>query len=202
MAACWFSCHASRLSGEPAIVSTMPESLRGVLDKRRTMAGPGFNRWLVPPAARCVHLCIGMAYGFSVFWLPLTRAVGITQPVPCPPSLGLLGRLTTTYDRDKPLLGWMDTLFLVLLGSSAALFGTRLERAGPRKAAIVSALCWCGGLDIAAAAVYWHQLWGLWLGSGWDTLRRCRYSSNGSPIAAAWRREWPSWDWAAVLFEG
>ena len=83
----------------------MPESLPGVLDKRRTIAGPGFNRWLVPPAALCVHLCIGMAYGFSVFWLPLTRAVGITQPVPCPSSLGLLGRLTTTsYDWDKPLL--------------------------------------------------------------------------------------------------
>lgn len=67
----------------------MPESLLGLLDKRRTIAGPGFHRWLVPPAALCVHLCIGMAYGFSVFWLPLTRAVGITQPVPCPPSLGL-----------------------------------------------------------------------------------------------------------------
>lgn len=61
----------------------MPESLLGVLDKRRTIAGPRFNRWLVPPAALCVHLCIGMAYGFSVFWLPLTRAVGITQSVPC-----------------------------------------------------------------------------------------------------------------------
>jgi hypothetical protein len=43
------------------MVSTMPESLLGVLDKRRTIAGPGFNRWLVPPAALCVHLCIGMA---------------------------------------------------------------------------------------------------------------------------------------------
>jgi len=81
-------------------------------------------------------MCIGMAYGFSVFWLPLTRAVGITQPVPCPPSLGLLGRLTTTIsDWDKPLLGWIYTLFFVFLGSNAALFGTWLERAGPRKTA-------------------------------------------------------------------
>jgi len=88
------------------------------------------------PAALCVHMCIGMAYGFSVFWLPLTRAVGITQPVPCPPSLGLLGRLTTTIsDWDKPLLGWIYTLFFVFLGSNAALFGTWLERAGPRKTA-------------------------------------------------------------------
>ena len=139
----------------------------GLLDRRRTIAGPGFNRWLVPPAALCVHLCIGMAYGFSVFWIPLTKAVGITQTVACPPGLGFLGRLTTTTcDWDKPLLGWMYTLFFVFLGSSAALFGTWLERAGPRKAAFVSALCWCGGLAISAAGVYWHQLWLLWLGSG------------------------------------
>ena len=41
----------------------------GLLDRSRTVAAPGFNRWLVPPAALCIHLCIGMAYGFSVFWL-------------------------------------------------------------------------------------------------------------------------------------
>lgn len=145
----------------------MSRSSFNLLDRRRTVAGPGFNRWLVPPAALCVHLCIGMAYGFSVFWIPLTKAVGITQPVSCPPSLGLLGRLTTTTcDWDKPLLGWMYTLFFVFLGSSAALFGTWLERAGPRKAAVAAACCWCGGLVISAAGVYWHQLWLLWLGSG------------------------------------
>ena len=46
--------------------------------------GPGFNRWLVPPAALAIHLCIGMAYGFSVFWLPLSKAIGITKSVACP----------------------------------------------------------------------------------------------------------------------
>jgi MFS family permease len=145
----------------------MPASVAGLLDRQRTVAGPGFNRWLVPPAALCVHLCIGMAYGFSVFWIPLTKAVGITQPIACPQSLGLLGALTTTNcDWDKPLLGWMYTLFFVFLGSSAAIFGSWLERAGPRKAAVVAAFCWCGGLVISAAGVYCHQLWLLWLGSG------------------------------------
>jgi hypothetical protein len=48
----------------------------GVLDRERIIAQAGFNRWLVPPAALCIHLCIGMAYGFSVFWLPLSRALG------------------------------------------------------------------------------------------------------------------------------
>ena len=48
----------------------------GLLDRERIIATTGFNRWLVPPAALCIHLCIGMAYGFSVFWLPLSRALG------------------------------------------------------------------------------------------------------------------------------
>jgi len=47
----------------------------GWLDKRRMIAGPRFNRWLVPPAALAIHLSIGMAYGFSVFWLPLSKAL-------------------------------------------------------------------------------------------------------------------------------
>ena len=49
----------------------------GILDRERIIATKGFNRWLVPPAALCIHLCIGMAYGFYVFWLPLSRALGI-----------------------------------------------------------------------------------------------------------------------------
>ena len=139
----------------------------GLLDRQRTIAPPGFNRWLVPPAALCIHLCIGMAYGFSVFWLPLTKAVGITAPISCPDSLGVFAKLTTTaYDWDKPQLGWMYTLFFVFLGSSAAIFGSWLERAGPRKAGVAAAVCWCGGLVVSAAGVYWHQLWLLWLGAG------------------------------------
>jgi MFS family permease len=121
----------------------------------------------VPPAALCVHLCIGMAYGFSVFWLPLSRAVGIEAPVTCPEGMGLVARLaTTTCDWDKPLLGWIYTLFFVFLGSSAALFGPWLERVGPRRAGVVAACCWCGGLAIAAAGVALHRLWIVWLGAG------------------------------------
>ena len=37
-----------------------------ILSRERIIAAPGFNRWLVPPAALAIHLCIGMAYGFSV----------------------------------------------------------------------------------------------------------------------------------------
>ena len=142
-------------------------ALPGFLEKERTIAGPGFNRWLVPPAALAIHLCIGMAYGFSVFWLPLFKAVGGAAPLVCPPDMGLIAELfTTSCDWRISTMGWMYTLFFVLLGCSAALWGGWLERAGPRKAGVVSAVCWCGGLVISAAGVYLHQMWMLWLGSG------------------------------------
>ncbi len=47
------------------------ESGPGLLSRERIITKPGFNRWLVPPAALAIHLCIGMSYGLSVFWLPL-----------------------------------------------------------------------------------------------------------------------------------
>jgi len=139
----------------------------GFLDKERTIAAPGFNRWLVPPAALAIHLCIGMAYGFSVFWLPLSKAIGLTAAQACSKDMSLLAELfASNCDWRISSLGWMYTLFFVLLGSSAALWGGWLEHAGPRKAGVVSALCWCGGLVISALGVYTHQLWLMWLGSG------------------------------------
>jgi MFS family permease len=145
---------------------TMAGTGAGLLDKERTIAAAGFNRWLVPPAALCIHLCIGMAYGFSVFWLPLSRAIGLTAPKACP-DISLFQELfTTTCDWKVASLGWMYTLFFVVLGVSAALWGGWLERVGPRKAGFVAALCWCGGLVLGAIGIYVHQLWIMWLGSG------------------------------------
>jgi MFS family permease len=139
----------------------------GILDKEHIIAGPGFNRWLVPPAALAIHLCIGMAYGFSVFWLPLSKALGIKEAIKCGPDVGFWGQLfTSTCDWQISTLGWMYTLFFVLLGSSAATWGGWLERAGPRKAGVVSAVCWCGGMLISAMGVYLHQFWMMILGSG------------------------------------
>jgi MFS family permease len=138
----------------------------GLLDRERIVAQPGFNRWLVPPAALCIHLCIGMAYGFSVFWLPLSRALGITQPKVCPDMTLAQELFTTTCDWRVASMGWMYTLFFVLLGVSAAIWGGWLERAGPRKAGVVAALCWAGGLVLGAIGIITHQLWLLWLGSG------------------------------------
>jgi MFS family permease len=150
----------------------------GLLSRERIIAKPGFNRWLVPPAALCIHLCIGMAYGFSVFWKPLQNALLGADGKPLPEcsagaatfgekSAGTLRALfATDCNWSQFDLGWMFTFFFLLLGISAAIWGGWLERAGPRKAGLVSALCWCGGLLLAALGVYIHQLWLMWLGAG------------------------------------
>jgi MFS family permease len=135
----------------------------GFFTKERTIAGPAFSRWLVPPAALAIHLCIGMAYGFSVFWLPLSKAIGTA----CPKDMSVLDQiLTTTCDWKISMLGWTYTIFFIFLGSAAAIMGGWLERVGPRKAGVVSAICWCGGLVISAFGVMIHQIWLMWLGSG------------------------------------
>jgi len=137
-----------------------------LLSRENTIAAPGFNRWLVPPAALAIHLSIGMAYGFSVFWLPLSRALGIEHPITCAGAGFFTLLFSSSCDWPVSMLGWTYTLFFVFLGSSAALFGHWLETAGPRKAGFVAALCWSGGLSIAALGVYLHQIWLLWLGAG------------------------------------
>ncbi|NUT85872.1 OFA family MFS transporter [Pseudomonas corrugata] len=137
------------------------------LSKERIIAKSGFNRWLVPPAALAIHLCIGMAYGFSVFWLPLSKALGITKPVACAPDMSFISQVFSSQcDWPISMLGWIYTLFFIFLGCSAAIWGGWLEHAGPRKAGVVSALCWCGGLLISALGIYTHQIWLMWVGSG------------------------------------
>src|SRR5579859_6963432 len=100
--------------------TTAPVSA-GWLDRNSTIARPGFNRWLVPPAALAIHLCIGMAYGLSVFWLPLSRAIGIQKPVACQ-GMGFFDALTTTAcDWRVSDVTYVFTLGIVVLGVSAAL---------------------------------------------------------------------------------
>jgi len=139
----------------------------GFFSRARTVAAPGFNRWLVPPCALAIHLCIGMIYGMSVFWLPLTKLVGGDHSAACPADLAWPDLLTTTAcDWKVGQVSLVFTIGIVFLGASAAIWGGWLERAGPRKAAFVAALCWPGGLALAALGIYLHQLWLLWLGGG------------------------------------
>jgi MFS family permease len=123
-----------------------------ILDRGRTIASPAFSRWMVPPAALCVHLCIGQAYAFSVFNLPMTKLLGITTSTP--------------GDWKLTELGWIFSLAIVFLGLSAALSGTWLDRVGPRKAMFTAAVCFGGGFLISAVGVALHELWIIFLGYG------------------------------------
>jgi MFS family permease len=143
-----------------------PSSGGGLLSKDRIVAGPGFNRWLVPPAALAIHLCIGMAYGFSVFWLPMTHLVVGADATACK-DLGFWAAMTTSScDWTVPQVTHIFETFIAMLGISAALWGGWLEHAGPRKAGFIAALCWGGGLVVGGIGVAIHQLWLVYLGCG------------------------------------
>ena len=78
-----------------------------ILDRSRIVATPEWSRWLIPPAALSIHLAIGSAYAWSVFKNAISQ----------PDALGLSGTVTAIPFQ----------LAIVMLGLSAAIFGTRVE---------------------------------------------------------------------------
>jgi len=124
----------------------------GFLDRSHSIAPPGYTRWLMPPAALCVHLCIGQAYAFSVFNLPMTKLIGIDKSAP--------------DDWNLPELGWIFSIAIVFLGVSAAVLGRWVEEGGPRKAMFTAALCFAGGFLVSALGIYVHNIWLIYVGYG------------------------------------
>ncbi|WP_422930447.1 L-lactate MFS transporter [Singulisphaera sp. PoT] len=125
----------------------------GFLERERTVASPGFNRWLIPPAALSVHLCIGEIYAFSVFNDPLSRVLGIDYSI-------------EGKDWTIPQIGWTYSIALMMLGLSAAFFGRWVERVGPRRTMFGSACCFCGGLWLSSLGVALHSIAVVYLGYG------------------------------------
>jgi MFS family permease len=122
------------------------------LDREKSIAHPGYSRWLVPPAALAIHLCIGQVYSFSVFKIPLTQLLGVNTSLP--------------GDWKQSQVAWIFSLAIVMLGVSAATFGEWLEEAGPRKAMFASATCFAVGFYVSYLGVTSHQLWLIYLGYG------------------------------------
>ena len=148
-----------------AAVSESSGLHHGLLDRDRIIATPRFNRWLVPPAALAIHLCIGMAYGFSVFWLPMTKL--LTGADASCKAAGFMDLLTSSScNWTVPVVTHIFEIFIAMLGISAAIWGGWLEHAGPRKAGFIAALCWGGGMVIGGLGVSLHQLWLVYLGCG------------------------------------
>ena len=122
----------------------LERTVASVLDRERTVAGPEFSRWLIPPAALAVHLCIGQVYATSVYKTALVKH----------------------FDTSLTAIGIIFSIAIVMLGLSAAIGGTWVDRNGPRKAMFVSACCWSGGFLVAAAGITVDQLWLVYLGYG------------------------------------
>ena len=132
-----------------AVVMKGKKHMSSFLDRERTVAGPGYNRWLAPPAALAIHLAIGQVYSFSVFVKPL---------------LGLHDAHGAGWSQKE--VGYIFSIAIAVLGISAALFGRWLETAGPRKAMAIAALCFGAGFLVAAGGVHLHLLPLIYLGYG------------------------------------
>ncbi len=115
-----------------------------VLDRRHTVAPAGYNRWLIPPAALAIHLCIGQAYATSVY----------------------KNSLVSHFDASLTSIGIVFSIAIVMLGLSAAVFGTWVDTGGPRRAMVAAALAWSLGFLVGAAGIATGQLWLLYLGYG------------------------------------
>jgi MFS family permease len=116
----------------------------GFLERERIVAPPTWSRWLVPPAALSIHLAIGQAYAWSVFKPPLENGLGISG-----------------VESALPF-----TLGIIMLGVSAALFGTKVDANGPRWAMTVSSACFVAGFLISALGLYFSQYWLVVVGYG------------------------------------
>ena len=115
--------------------------ISGLLSKERIIAKPGFNRWLIAPAALGIHLCIGSVYAWSLFNPALIKRIGIVT--------------SAADDWSLKSVVWVFTVAIVFLGLSAAAAGHWLEKVGPRMVGVVAALCWSGGfwqLDLCPGA--------------------------------------------------
>ncbi|HEY5568121.1 MAG TPA: OFA family MFS transporter [Gammaproteobacteria bacterium] len=126
--------------------------MANLLSKERIIAGPGFNRWLVPPASVAIHLCIGSVYAWSIYNPALVRVFGVVTPAADDWSLGNVL--------------WIFSVAIVFLGLSAAVAGKWLEDVGPRTVGVVAAACWGGGYLLGGLGILVHELWLVYLGYG------------------------------------
>jgi MFS family permease len=128
------------------------EMMAGLLARERIIAGPRFNRWLVPPASVAIHLCIGSVYAWSIYNPALVRTEGVVT--------------SAAGDWSLSSVVWIFTVAIVFLGLSAAFAGKWLEEVGPRKVGVVAACFWGGGYLVGGLGILVHELWLVYLGYG------------------------------------
>src|SRR6476620_11677709 len=115
-----------------------------VLERERTVASSDYNRWLIPPAALAIHLCIGQVYATSVY----------------------KASLVAHFDSSLTAIGIIFSIAIVMLGLSAAVMGTWVDRVGPRMAMFVASCAWALGFLVGSVGIATTQLWLVYLGYG------------------------------------
>ncbi|GGL43405.1 OFA family MFS transporter [Phycicoccus endophyticus] len=118
--------------------------LLSLLDRHHTVAPHDYNRWLIPPAALAIHLCIGQVYATSVY----------------------KASMVSHFDSSLTAVGIVFSIAIVMLGLAAAVLGTWVDRVGPRKAMFAAACAWALGFFVGAAGMASSQLWLVYLGYG------------------------------------
>ncbi len=89
------------------------------------------NRWLIAASAVGVHISIGAVYAYSVFKKPLFEELGW----------------------QHKQTAWAFSIAILFLGLSAAFLGPKVERMGPRKSGMLSAIFYGTGLILSGLAV-------------------------------------------------
>jgi len=102
------------------------------------------NRWLIALSAIAIHLSIGGAYAYSVYKLPIVTEMGWSET-----------KVTIAF-----------TIMMGLAGFSAALFGSLVEKMGPRKSAMVAAVLFGAGQAGAGVAISMDSVVLYWLTYG------------------------------------
>lgn len=102
------------------------------------------NRWLIALSAIAIHLSIGGAYAYSVYKNPIMQEMGWSAT-----------NVTVAF-----------TIMMGLAGFAAALFGSLVEKMGPRKSAMVAAVLFGAGQAGAGLAILSDSVVLYWLTYG------------------------------------
>lgn len=102
------------------------------------------NRWLIALSAIAIHLSIGGAYAYSVYKNPITEQMG--------------------WGATEVTIAF--TIMMGLAGFAAALFGSLVEKLGPRKSAMVAAVLFGAGQAGSGVAILSDSVVLYWLTYG------------------------------------
>ena len=102
------------------------------------------KKWLIAIMGTLTHLSLGTVYAWSFFQTPITQLAGW----------------------NNTQVAWAFSLSIFMLGVTAAWGGTKIDKYGPRKLAIIGGIMYALGYIFSAYALSSGTLWLLYLAFG------------------------------------